>query len=165
MRAQPDSAFISVPAVGNVCGVPLAEPALRATLTVMTAGLPEGASALFLVTAHLQAESGRTADLGTGDPVLELLSYGGDESRNLSVLAQWKLSASAVERLEQIRDGKGFTMWIGVRYGLMGEPGLRTGASLSGRCGFRSPISRPSSPSPLTSGPGMFLSHGSRLRP
>lgn len=123
MRMERDNAFISVPEVGNVCGTAAAEPTLRATLTVMTGGLPDGASALFITTGSLQAESGRMMDLGAAEPVLEMLSYGDGEVRKFSVLAQWRLSAAAIERIEQIRDGKGFTFQVGVRYGLMGGTG------------------------------------------
>ena len=123
MRMEPDRAFISVPAVGNLSGAPAVVPMLRATLTVISGGLPDGASALFLTTGSLQAESGRTLDLGAADPVLEMLSYGETEPRTFPVLAQWRLSADAVERIEQIRDGKGLTFRVGVRYGLMGGTG------------------------------------------
>jgi hypothetical protein len=71
-RMERDNAFISVPDVGNMCGVAAAEPMLRATLTVMTGGLPDGASALFTTTGSLQAESGRMVDLGAAEPVLEV---------------------------------------------------------------------------------------------
>ena len=81
MRMERDNAFISVPEVGNVCGMAAAEPMLRATLTVMTGGLPDGASALFMTTGSLQAESGRMVDLGAAEPVLEMLSYGDGEVR------------------------------------------------------------------------------------
>jgi hypothetical protein len=51
---------------------------LQARLKVVTAGLPDGASALFLAAVMLQADSGRTADLGTAEPGFEQLSYGPD---------------------------------------------------------------------------------------
>jgi hypothetical protein len=123
MQAIPDNAYVSVPALGYLCGVPLAEPALRVTLTVVSAGLPDGASALFLITGSLAAESGHMVDLGTAEPVFQQLSYGPGTVRKFSVLAQWKLSPTAVERLEQIRGGHGFTLSVGVRYGLMGGTG------------------------------------------
>ena len=64
-----------MPSFGDVRGVPSSEPALQATLKVVTAGLPDGASALFLVTGQVQADSGHMADLGTAEPVFEQLSY------------------------------------------------------------------------------------------
>jgi len=112
-----------VPSFGDVRGVPSHEPALRATLKVVTAGLPDGASALFLVTSQLQADSGRTADLGTAEPVFEQLSYGPDQPREFDSQVRWRLSSAGVERLEQIRAGGGFMMSVGVRYGLLGGTG------------------------------------------
>ncbi len=119
----PDKAFISVPSFGDMRGVPSHEPALQATLKVVTAGLPDGASALFLVTGQLQADSGRTADLGTAEPVFEQLSYGPDQPREFDSQVRWRLSSAGVERLEQIRAGGGFIMSVGVRYGLLGGTG------------------------------------------
>jgi len=119
----PDKAFISVPSFGNMRGVPSYEPELHATLKVVTAGLPDGASALFLVTGQLQADSGRTADLGTAEPVFEQLSYGPDQPREFDSQVRWRLSSAGVERLEQIRAGGGFIMSVGVRYGLLGGTG------------------------------------------
>jgi hypothetical protein len=52
------------------------------------------ASALFMTTGSLQAESGRMVDLGAAEPVLEMLSYGDGEVGKYSVLAQWRLSAA-----------------------------------------------------------------------
>jgi hypothetical protein len=36
---------------------------------------------------------------------------------------RWRLSSAGVERLEQLRAGGGFTMSVGVRYGLLGGTG------------------------------------------
>ena len=119
----PDKAFVSVPSFGDVRGVPSYGPVLQATLKVVTAGLPDGASALFLVTGQVQADSGRTADLGTAEPVFEQLSYGPDQPRQFDSQVRWRLSSAGIERLEQIRAGGGFTMSVGVRYGLLGGTG------------------------------------------
>ncbi|HUC21718.1 MAG TPA: hypothetical protein VMA73_03355, partial [Streptosporangiaceae bacterium] len=119
----PDKAFVSVPSFGDVRGVPSYEPALQITLKVVTAGLPDGASALFLVTGQVQAASGRMADLGTAEPVFEQLSYGPDQPREFDSQVRWRLSSAGVERLEQLRAGGGFTMSVGVRYGLLGGTG------------------------------------------
>lgn len=119
----PDKAFVSVPSFGDVRGVPSYEPALQATLKVVTAGLPDGTSALFLVTGQVQADSGGTADLGTAEPVFEQLSYGPGQPRQFDSQVRWRLSSAGIERLEQIRAGGGFTMSVGVRYGLLGGTG------------------------------------------
>jgi hypothetical protein len=119
----PDKAFVTVPSFGDVRGVPSYEPALQATLKVVTAGLPDGASALFVVTGQVQADSGRVADLGTAEPVFEQLSYGPDQLREFDSQVRWRLSSAGVERLEQIRAGGGFMMSVGVRYGLLGGTG------------------------------------------
>ena len=121
--ANPDKAFISVPSIDDVRGVPSYEPALQATLKAVTGGLPDGASALFLVTGLLQADAGRTVDLGAAEPVFQQLSYGPDEIRKLDIQVRWRLSAAGVERIEQIRSGGGFMISVGVRYGLMGGTG------------------------------------------
>ncbi len=96
---------------------------MQATLKVVTAGLPDGASALFVVTGQLQADSGRTAGLGTAEPVFEQLSYGSDQPREFDSQVRWRLSSAGIERLEQIRAGGGFMMSVGVRYGLLGGTG------------------------------------------
>ena len=119
----PDKAFVSVPSFGDVRGVPSYEPALQATLKAVTAGLPDGASALFIVTGQVQANSGRMADLGTAEPVFHQLSYGPDQPQEFGFQVRWRLSSAGVERLEQIRAGGGFMMSVGVRYGLLGGTG------------------------------------------
>jgi len=119
----PDKAIVSVPSFGDVRGVPSYEPALQVTLKVVTAGLPDGASALFLVTGQVQAASGKMADLGTAEPVFEQLSYGPDQPREFDFQVRWRLSSAGIERLEQLRAGGGFTLSVGVRYGLLGGIG------------------------------------------
>jgi hypothetical protein len=117
---MPASAFFSVPAIGEIRGVPGAEPALQVILQAVTGGLPDGASAMFLVHGQLQADSGLTVDLGMSEPFFEQLSYGTDETRKLQLQPRWRVSATAVERIEQVRAGGNFTLYVGVRYGLMG---------------------------------------------
>lgn len=68
----------------------------------------------------LQADSGRTVDLGMSEPFFEQLSYGSDETRKLQLQPRWRVSSTAVERIEQVRAGGNFTLYVGVRYGLMG---------------------------------------------
>lgn len=117
---MPASAFLSVPAIGEVRGVPGVEPVLQVTLQAVTGGLPDGASAMFLVHGMLQADGGRTVDLGTAEPFFEQLSYGPSETRELQLQPRWRISVAGVERLEQTRAGGNFTLQVGVRYGLMG---------------------------------------------
>jgi len=90
------------------------------TLEGLTGGLPDGASALFTVSGMVQADGGRTMDLGMAEPILEQLSYGASETRKFQLLPRWRLSGAGIERLEQIRAGGGFMLQVGVRYGLMG---------------------------------------------
>jgi hypothetical protein len=118
--AMPANAFVSVPAITEIVGIPGVEPMLRVSLSVMTGGLPDGASAIFLVTGLLQADGGRTVSLGTAEPVLNQLSYGKAAPHALTLYAQWRLSAVGVERLEQIRAGGNFMLHVTVEYGLMG---------------------------------------------
>jgi hypothetical protein len=117
---MPASAFVSVPAIGEVRGVPGIEPVLQVILQAVTGGLPDGASAMFLVHGLLQADSGRTADLGMAEPFFEQLSYGPSETRKLQLQPRWRISAAGVERLEQVRAGGNLMLQVGVRYGLMG---------------------------------------------
>src|SRR5262249_8050443 len=73
---MPTQAFVSVPAIIEVRGVPSIEPVLQVIMKAVTGGLPDGASGLFLVNGLLQADSGRTVDLGMAEPFFEQLSYG-----------------------------------------------------------------------------------------
>jgi hypothetical protein len=117
---MPASAFFSVPAISEIRGVPGVEPVLQVTLQAVTGGLPDGASAMFLVHGQLQAANGRTVDLGMSEPFFEQLSYGSSETRKLQLQPRWRISAAGVERIEQVRAGGNFTLEVGVRYGLMG---------------------------------------------
>lgn len=116
---MPADAFVSVPAITDVRGVPSVEPILQVTMKAVTGGLPDGASAMFLVNGMLQADSGRTVDLGGAEPFFEQLSYGAD-TRELQLQPRWRISTAGVERLEQARAGGNLILWLGVRYGLMG---------------------------------------------
>jgi hypothetical protein len=117
---MPASAFFSVPAIGEVRGVPGVEPVLQVILQAVTGGLPDGASAMFLIHGQLQADGGRTIDLGMSEPFFEQLSYGPSETRKLQLQPRWRISPAAVERIEQMRAGGNFMLHVGVRYGLMG---------------------------------------------
>lgn len=123
MRAFPDTAYVSVPAVTAVRGVDAVEPVLRVSLKVVSCGLPDGAGALFVVTGMLTSTAGATVDLGAAEPVLARLGVGGPDPRTKSVEARWRLSPAGVERLEQARAGGGFTLEVNVEYGLMGGTG------------------------------------------
>ena len=124
MRANPGTAYVSVPAIGDVRGMPLIEPCLQADLTVVSAGLADGASALFLVSGHLQTQSGRIAELGKAEPVFTQLGFspreGGDKPFTDQVTLRWRLSETGIERLEQIRGGGEFTLSVAVWYALIG---------------------------------------------
>lgn len=117
---MPASAFVSVPAIGEVRGVPGVEPVLQVVLQAVTGGLPDGASAMFLVHGLLQADTGRTVDLGMAEPFFEQLSYRPSETRKLQLQPRWRISPAGVERLEQVRAGGNFMLQVAVRYGLMG---------------------------------------------
>jgi len=117
---MPANAFVSVPAIGEVRGVPGVEPVLQVNLQTVTGGLPDGASAMFLVHGLLQADGGRIADLGMSEPFFEQLSYGPSETRKLELQPRWRISAAAAERIEQVRAGGNFMLQAGIRYGLMG---------------------------------------------
>jgi len=117
---MPANAFMSVPAISEVRGVPGIEPMLQVILQAVTGGLPDGASAMFLIHGLLQANDGRTIDLGMSEPAFEQLSYGPSETRKFQLQPRWRISANGIERLEQVRAGGDFMLQVGVRYGLMG---------------------------------------------
>jgi hypothetical protein len=116
---MPVQAFVSVPAITEVRGVPSIEPVLQVIMKAVTGGLPDGASALFLIHGMLQADGGRTVDLGMAEPFFEQLSYG-PETRELQLQPRWRITTSGIERLERVRAGGGLMLHVGVRYGLMG---------------------------------------------
>jgi hypothetical protein len=118
--AMPDNAFVTVPEIGDVRGIQGVEPVLQISLSAMTGGLPDGASAIFLVNALLQADRGHMIDMGTAEPLLKQLSYGRPEPHKFPLYARWRLSAVAIERLEQARAGGNFMLQVTIEYGLMG---------------------------------------------
>jgi hypothetical protein len=117
---MPANAFMSVPAITDVRGVPSVEPTLQVILQAVSGGLPDGASALFLIHGLLQADGGRTIDLGMAEPVFEQLSYGSPEPRKFQLQPRWRVSSAGIERLEQARAAGNFMLQVTVRYGLMG---------------------------------------------
>lgn len=110
---------------GELRGIPAAEPVLRLTFDLEAGGLSDGASALFLITGGIRAESGRLLNLGTAAPVLKQLGYearGGGNVCKTKVDAEWTLSDTAIERIEKIRDGGDLTICPQVQYALI-SPG------------------------------------------
>ena len=118
--AMPDNAFVTVPGISDVRGIHGVEPVLQISLSAMTGGLPDGASAIFLVNALLQADRGHMIDMGTAEPLLKQLSYGRPEPHKFPLYARWRLSAAAIERFEQARAGGNFMLQVTIEYGLMG---------------------------------------------
>lgn len=106
--------------VGELRGIPAVEPILRLTVDIEADGLADGASALFLVTGSVHADSGRSLNLGTAAPVLKQLGYSGRETPlTTQVYAEWTLSDTAIERIETIRDGGNLTLSPAVEYTLI----------------------------------------------
>lgn len=109
--------------VGELRGIPAVEPILRLTVDIEADGLADGASALFLVTGSVHADSGRSLNLGTAAPVLKQLGYSGrdngDTPLTTKVYAEWTLSDTAIERIETIRDGGNLTLSPAVEYALI----------------------------------------------
>jgi hypothetical protein len=85
-----------------------------------------GASALFLITGSVQADSGRNLSLGTAAPVLKQLGFsareGGNTPYTTQVAAEWTLSDAAIERIEKIRDGGNLVIYPNFEYALI-SPG------------------------------------------
>lgn len=108
---------------GELHGIPAAEPILRLTFDVEAGGLSDGASALFLITGSIHADSGRNLSLGTAAPVLKQLGFSAREGGNTpyatQVAAQWTLSDAAIERIEKIRDGGNLVLYPVVEYALI----------------------------------------------
>jgi hypothetical protein len=111
---------------GDLTGIPAAEPILRLTFDVEAGGLSDGASALFLITGSVHADSGRNLSLGTSGPVLKQLGFsnreGGTVPYSTQMAAEWTLSDSAIERIEGIRNGGNLTIYPNVEYALI-SPG------------------------------------------
>jgi hypothetical protein len=118
--------YVSVTAA-ELRGIPAAEPILQLTFDVEAGGLSDGASALFVVTGFLTAETGGTLVLGTAPPVAKQLGFsareGGETPCTTQIAAQWMLSDTAIERIEKIRDGGALTLHPTCEYALL-SPGV-----------------------------------------
>jgi voltage-gated potassium channel len=90
---------------------------------VEAGGLSDGASALFLITGSIHADSGRDLSLGTAAPVLKQFGFsareGGTSPYTTQVPAEWTLSDAAIERIEKIRDGGNLVLYPTVQYALI----------------------------------------------
>lgn len=120
-----DRSYISV-TNGELRGIPAVEPILRLNFNIEAGGLADGASALFLVSASVHADSGRNLSLGAAAPVLRQLGHSnwsdGTSPVTTQVPAEWTLSDTAVERIEKIRDGGGLTIYPDFQHALF-SPG------------------------------------------
>jgi hypothetical protein len=101
--------------LGEVRGVPTADPALEVELKISADGFAPGVSAMLLPTCHAQ---GTTSPIVLGQAEIIILqlgfepSQGGGKPYSTSEYARWRLTANAVEQLEQIRDGKDLTLHV-----------------------------------------------------
>ena len=111
---------------GELHGIPAAEPILQLTFDVEAGGLSDGASALFLISGSVHADSGLNLSLGTAAPVLKQLGFaareGGDTPHTTQVAAEWTLTDTAIERIEKIRDGGNLMIYPDFQYALI-SPG------------------------------------------
>jgi len=111
---------------GEMHGTRAVEPILRLTFDIEASGLSDGASALFLITGSVHADSGLNLSLGTAAPILKQLGFSARESGSTpyttQVHAQWTLSDTAIERIEKIRDGGNLTIYPDFQYALI-SPG------------------------------------------
>jgi hypothetical protein len=111
---------------GELRGIPAVEPVLRLNFDVEAGGLSDGASALFLITGSIHADSGPNLGLGTAAPVLKQLGFaareGGTTPYTTQVAADWTLSDTAIERIEKIRNGGNLTIYPNFEYALF-SPG------------------------------------------
>lgn len=117
-----NSSYISV-TNGEVHGIPAVEPILQLTFEIEAGGLSDGASALFLITGSIHADSGLNLCLGTAAPVIKQLGFsareGGNTPYKTQVAAQWTLTDAAIERIEKIRDGGIITLYPSFQYALI----------------------------------------------
>ena len=111
---------------GELRGIPAAEPVLRLTFDVEAGGLSDGASALFLITGSVHADSGLNLSLGTAAPHPEAARLqhqgGGSTPHTTQVAAEWTLLDTAIERIEKIRNGGNLIIYPDFQYALI-SPG------------------------------------------
>lgn len=121
-----DRSYISA-TTGELRGIPGVEPVLRLTFNVEAGGLADGASAMFLASANIESGPGRLLSLGTAAPVLKLLGFperdGEEDVYKTPVYAEWKLTDTAIERIEKLRDGGDLTIYPNLEYALI-SPGI-----------------------------------------
>lgn len=121
-----DRSYISA-TTGELRGIPEVEPVLRLTFNVEAGGLADGASALFLATANIESGTGRLLSLGTAAPALKLLGFpardGEEDVCKTPVYAEWKLTDTAIERIEKLRGGGDLTIYPNLEYALI-SPGI-----------------------------------------
>jgi hypothetical protein len=121
-----DRSYVSA-TTGELRGVPGVEPVLRLTFNVEAGGLADGVSALFLATANIESSPGRALSLGAAAPVLKLLGFperdGEEDVYKTPVYAEWKLTDTAIERIEKLRDGGDLTIYPNLEYALI-SPGI-----------------------------------------
>lgn len=119
-----DRSYISA-TTGELHGIAAAEPILRLTFNIEAGGLADGASALFVISGNITADSRHTLSLGTAAPVLRQLGFSDwaeGKPVTAQVQAEWTLSDTAVERIEKIRDGGSLTFYPDFQYALF-SPG------------------------------------------
>ena len=139
---MPTNAFLSVPAITELRGVPSVEPMLQVILQAVSGGLPDGASALFLIHGLLQAD-GCWSTWGWQSQSLSSSATDRPNRGSSSCNPDGEAIVAGVERLEQVRAAGNFMLQVTVRYGLMGGTAAPDWKSRIGRCGCRSPRSRP----------------------
>src|SRR5258708_20161913 len=61
--------------VGQIRGLPAAEPMLQISFNIEAGGLSDGTSAMFFASAHLQADGGGTVILAQATPVVSHLGF------------------------------------------------------------------------------------------
>lgn len=138
-----DRSYISA-ATGELRGIPGIEPVLRLTFNIEAGGLADGASALFLIGGSIHADSGQTFSLGTAAPVLRQLGYS-DWAEGKPVTAQvpaeWRLSDTAIERIEMMRDGGNLMLYPEFQYAV--QPGNRDARLAAAAAADPGPVARP----------------------
>jgi hypothetical protein len=114
-------------AIGDVRGLYSADASLQVELKITADGFAPGVAAMILLECHVSGKAGSVV-LGQGQAIILQLGFtareGGDKPYTTREQARWNLSQTAVQRLENARDGNDLTLHVTPEVVLLnhGEP-------------------------------------------
>src|ERR1022692_3987440 len=101
--------------LGDIRGAVNADPALEVELKIRADGFAPGVAAMILPTCHAQGASSPII-LGQAETVISQIGFspreGGGKPYITNEYARWRLSPTAIERLEHIRDGRDLELYV-----------------------------------------------------